>query len=98
MTKYLDKPCTRCGKAQVIPPAKADLKRVITLVRCEFCGKCSRYNIVDHADKSQSYTLSKWGRGGGDLVRVARWIRREDARLSSAVIRLALDNYKRRAV
>lgn len=91
--KYLTIPCTRCGKARVEVPEKTKLKKNIVLVRCNFCNKNSRYNLIDHIDGSLGYTLSKWGRGknGEDLLLVKRRIQRKYKDLSSCEIRLALD-------
>ncbi len=60
--EYLHKRCTRCNAKEVIPPLKKDLCKPRILVLCHNCGKCSRYNVVNHVDGSQGYYLSKWGR------------------------------------
>lgn len=92
--KYLEQPCTRCGMKQVIPPQKKDINKPFLLVRCEFCKKHSRYNILSHADGGKGYWLSKWGRGGGgDIVKVKRNLRRDQLKFSSEQIRFALDKF-----
>jgi hypothetical protein len=97
---YLTEPCTRCNRKQVLPPNKNEIKKPIILVRCEYCKKASRYNVVDKLDGSKSYWLSKWGRGkgGDDLVLVRRWVRRDQSHLSSFDIRRALDKIKKDTV
>lgn len=88
---YLDIKCTRCGRTQVRQPLKKDLQKPIILVRCDFCGKYSRYNLVNHQDGSNGYYLSKWGRGKDDIVKVRRGLRRDQIHFTSAEIRYALD-------
>lgn len=93
--KYLEIPCTRCGQVKLIPPTIDDLKKARILIKCANCRKYSRYNIIHHADGTQGYTVSKWGRGsGGDLVPVRRWVYRWQAEYDSAEFREALNRLK----
>ena len=97
--KYLSKSCTRCGNKMVVPPSNGEIENRIILVKCDFCNKKSRYNIVSHVDGSKGYYLSKWGRGNGeDLILVRRWISRMHKNLSSEQIRIALDKVYRKSV
>lgn len=95
MQKYLEKPCTRCGKKTVIPPLKNDVRKPNLMVICETCGKKSRY-IVHHTGKGDTYSLSPVGRKSRGFVRKIWYVTLEDAKMDAEEHRAALDFWRNR--
>ena len=91
--KYLDKACTRCDEKTVIPPLKKELGRQPILVKCDSCGKFSRFKVIRKNDNSTSYELRLWGnrKNPRKTKRVVRAIDVRHLGLSSEEINSRLD-------
>jgi len=88
--KYLEEPCTCCGKTTVRPPLVREMKKRLILVPCDSCGKHSRYNITDHADGTQGYYLSHHGAKGQGLVQKTWRVFPHQAEIDSETARARL--------